>query len=72
MCAYPDMDFYNTLLIKTIGPLAVVAVFWMWPLSQAIQGKPHAGARGTAAKFSLFWLELVLISVSTTIMQCFR
>ena len=65
------MDYYDTLRIKTLGPLAVVALFWMWPLSKAAQGKPHAGARGTAAKLSLFWLELVLVSVSTTIMQCF-
>lgn len=71
VCVYPDLDYYNTLLIKTLGPLVVVALFWAWPLSKAIQGKPYAGSRGTAAKMSLFWLELVLLSVSTTIMQCF-
>ena len=65
------MDYYTTLLVKTLGPLAVVALFWMWPLSKVIQGAPYAGARGTAAKLSLFWLELLLVSVSTTIMQCF-
>ena len=65
------MDYYDTLLIKALGPLAIVAMFWMWPLGKAIQGKPSAEARGTAAKLSLFWLEVVLVSVSTTIMQCF-
>ena len=72
VCVYPDLDYYNALLVKTIGPLVVVALFWAWPLSKAIQGKPYAGSRVTAAKMSLVWLELVLISVSTTIMQCFR
>lgn len=71
MCAYPDIDFFDTLLIKTLGPLAIVALFWTWPLSKIIQGKPYAGSRAEAAKLSLFLLELVLLSVSTSIMQCF-
>ena len=71
VCVYPEMDYYDKLVVKTIGPLAVVVLFWCWPLSKAIRRKPLGSSRGTAARLSLFWLELVLISVSTTIMQCF-
>ena len=69
MCAYPGMDYYDTLLFKTLGPLAIAALLWVWPLSKAVRGKPNTGACYTAAKLSLVWLELVLVSVSTTIMQ---
>jgi len=65
------MDFYDKLLFKTLGPLAIVALLWVWPLIQFVRRKPHVKGCGTAAKLSLNWLELVLVSVSTTIMQCF-
>ena len=66
-----EFDYHDTLRIKTCLPLVIVALFWSWPLSKAIRRKPYGGSRETAAKLSLLWLELVLISVSTTIMQCF-
>ena len=71
VCAYPNMSFYDTLLFKAIGPLVVLAALWIWPFILAIKRKPRASATQQAAKLSLRWLELVYISVSTTILQCF-
>ena len=71
-CAYPDVDYYNTLLIKTIGPLVVLALLWVWPLVKFVRGTPYVYAVQRAAKLSLFWFQLIYISVSTTIMQCFK
>ena len=65
------MTFYNTLVIKTVVPLAVIALLWTRPLIYAVRSKPYAHAGQGAARISLFWMELVYVSVSTTIIQCF-
>ena len=70
-CIYREWDYYDTLVAKTVMPLAIICLFWTWPLSKAIQGKPYAGSRDIAVKLSLSLLEILLVSVSTTIMQCF-
>ena len=70
-CVYPHMDYYHTLIVKTVGPIAVVGLVWTWPLMHAIRGKPYGGAVQQAAKLSLTWLQLIYVSVSTTVLQCF-
>ena len=56
-CATPHATFYTTLTIKTtILPLGPCVLLWIWAALSS-----QRGARTTAAKFSLFWIELVLI-----------
>ena len=71
VCAYPGVTFYNTLVIKTVVPLAVIALLWTRPLIYAVRSKPYAHPGQGAARISLLWMELVYVSVSTTIIQCF-
>ena len=69
-CAYP-LDYYEKLIVKTVGALVIFALLWTRPLSFAIRGKPYAKSMQTAAKASLLWLEIVYTTVSTTVLECF-
>jgi hypothetical protein len=63
------MAFHGALVIKTTVLLTILALFWARPLVHFIRVKPYAQAAQSAAKISLFWLELVYVPVSTTIIQ---
>ena len=72
-CVHPDVDYYDTLIMKTAGPFVVLALIWMWPLLCAILGNDsYTKAARSAARLSVFWVELIYVSVSTTILQCFK
>lgn len=67
-CVYRESSFYTKLLIKTVGPLIIVAGLWAQPLIEAIARRP--GVQGSAnlavVRMSIF-LELIVPSISTTI-----
>ena len=69
-CKFSGMNCYDTLLITTVGPLVGVALLWTWPVSRAVRSKHAEGAAKTAAKMPLLLLELVYVSVATSIFQC--
>lgn len=69
-CKFTGMSYYDTLLIKTVGPMVVIALLWTWPASRAIQSKYAKEAAKNAARMSLTLLKLVYVSVSTSIFQC--
>jgi hypothetical protein len=74
-CMLPDASsFYSKLVIKTVGPIVPVALLWTWPAFHVITGanklRQEPSAR-FAAKYSLLLMELVLASVSTTVIETF-
>ena len=69
-CAF-RMSYYDNLRIKVFSPLLAVALLWTWPAFYAIRGRPTERAVRGAAKITFFWFELILVSVSSTIAQCF-
>ena len=73
-CVLPEATFYSKLVAKTVGPIVPVALLWAWPAFHAITGAVKAQQEHSArfaAKYSLLWLELMLASVSTTIIETF-
>ena len=71
-CIWPHTTFYHKLFVKTVGPLVPLVLLWMLPFSKAIRGitgEAYDKAWQLAAQLSLLWIELVLTSVSTTIVQ---
>ena len=68
-CMLPASTFYTKLVLKTVGPIGLIAVTWLYPLSHLAMRKPHEKATRDAAHVSLLFLELVLPTVSTTIAQ---
>ena len=62
-------------MLETIGPLVPVALLWSRPVMQFITRAPLARRQESAyfaAKYSLVLMELVLPSVSTTIIEASR
>ena len=70
-CVHASIDYYDTLIIKTVSPILVLAVLWIIPFGQFVRGKPYAVIAQRAATYSLIWFDLIYVSVSTTIFQCF-
>ena len=73
-CVLPEATFYSKLVAKTAGPVMPLALLWAWPAVCAIRGAGKTKLEHCtrfAAKFSLLWLELILTSVSTTIIETF-
>ena len=70
-CVWSSFDYYDVLIVKTMGPFVVLALLWTIPLVQRIRGKPRVEAVQLVAKKSLIFLDLIYISVSTTVIQCF-
>ena len=72
-CARTGFNYYDALIVKTIGPFVVLALLWIWPLICAILGNnSYTTAARTAARLSVLWVELIYVSVSTTVMECFK
>ena len=67
-----QISFYNALLVKTLAPMAVVALLWCYPLSCYVRNVPHDNAKQFAWKWSFLFLELILPSVTTTASQVWR
>ena len=69
-CLFPASTFHDKLLFTTVAPLVVITLLWIPSINQRIA----TGARSTttenaAGRWSIFILELVVSSVSTTIVQ---
>ena len=52
-----------------MGPISLVGVIWLYPLSHLAMRTPHEEAARDAAHVSLLFLELILPTVSTTVAQ---
>ena len=64
--------FYLTLLVKTTAPMIPLLLLWLWALTTDRRGGVHKGKRmQKAAHFSILWIQLILTSVSTAIVQTF-
>ena len=72
-CVLPESTFYTKLLIQTIGPLVPITLLWGRHVAHKLGGTKQKQKESShfAAKYSLLWLELVLTSVSTTIVSTF-
>ena len=72
-CVFSEVTFYTKLLVKTIGPIVPLVLLWARPVGHIFTGNRARREQSSlfAAKFSLLWLELVLTSVSTTIVETF-
>ena len=68
-CMVPETNFYTVLLVKTVGPFCFIALLFCYPLACCIARRPHRQAWQTSARFSLLCLEIVLPSITTTIVQ---
>ena len=65
-CSIPRSTFYTSLLLKSTAlPLGPVALLWIWATLMTKPGK-RDGAKKTAAKLSLLWVEMVLPSGKCT------
>ena len=70
-CFAPNTTFYDTLVFKTVFPLILIGLLWSRPLRKMITGHRSVSDERCAARWSLFVLELVVLGVSTTIVQAF-
>ena len=71
-CLFPAASFYTILLFKTISPVVVVALFWSYAaFKHTTTRNDAADATRFAAQYSLLVLELVVSSVSTTIVRTY-
>ena len=68
-CVFPATTYYGTLVFSTVAPLAVIALLWAFPISQRVIGRRAANAERFVARLSLLVLEVVVSSVSTTIVR---
>ena len=68
-CVFPDTDFYFHVLIKTVGPVCLIFLLWLYPGFYLVRRSPHGEATRFAAQYSLYLLELLLPSISTTLSQ---
>ena len=69
-CSMPTSTFYSKLLITTtllpLGPIAMVWIFFMF--RAGARRRPLEAAK-KAAKCSLYWIDIVLPTISTAIAQ---
>ena len=70
-CLAPTATYYDTLLLKTLAPLGIVALLWTPAAVKHITRKDSAPAARIAARWSLFLMELIVSGVSTTVVQTF-
>ena len=70
-CLLHGAGFYTKLLLKTLGPIMIILLMCMWPLSAIALRTPYEEDARTTARLGLLFLELVLPSVSTTIIETF-
>ena len=70
-CLAPTTTFYDLLVFKTVAPLGAVTLMWTPAAAMHIARKDSAPAARTAARWSLFLMELIVSSVSTTVVQTF-
>ena len=64
-------SFYTKLLVKVVGPIVPLVLLWARPLTNFTGGARRDHSVRFAAKWSLVWLELVLPSVTTTIVETY-
>ena len=70
-CIFPAASFYDKLVFKTVSPVVVISLLWTPTLVKYITRKESANSARTAARWSLFLLELIVSSVSTSVVQTF-
>ena len=70
-CIFPATSFYDKLVFKTVSPVVVISLLWTPTLVKYITRKESANSARTAARWSLFLLELIVSSVSTSVVQTF-
>ena len=70
-CLAPTTTFYDVLLFKTLAPLGAVALLWTPAAVKHITRKDSTPAARTAARRSFFFMELLVLSVSTTVVSTF-
>ena len=70
-CLAPTTTFYDLLVFKTVAPLGAVTLMWTPAAAMHIARKDSAPAARTAARWSFFLMELIVPSVSTTVVQTF-
>lgn len=68
-CVFPDTHFYTNLLFKTLGPFAAIALLWIYPLVCRILRKDSRSAWHFSARMSLIFLEIIVPSTTTSIVQ---
>jgi hypothetical protein len=68
-CMIPETNFYTVLLVKTMLPFCMIALRFCYPLARCVARRPHRQAWHTSARFSLLCLEVVLPSITTTVVQ---
>ena len=61
--------FYHKVLMKTTFPVVAVVLLWCYPFSCALRGQPSETAAITAKRLTLLLLELVLPSITTSLVQ---
>lgn len=70
-CMAPEAGFYLKLQLKTLMPLGIIALLWVYPALTRATGGDSASATRLAAQWTLVGLKLVVSGVSTTIVTTF-
>ena len=70
-CLFPATTFYDKLLFSTLAPLVPIALLWLPAFKKRITGTHSTSAEQSAARWSMFLLEFIVSSVSTTVVQTF-
>jgi len=70
-CLFPATTFHDKMLFSTLAPLAPITLLWLPALNQRIKGTRSTKAEHLAARWSMFILEFIVSSVSTTVVHTF-
>ena len=70
-CVAADTTFYHKACAKAGFPVVAIALLWCSPLISALRGKPTQDATKRAKKLALLLLELMLPSITTSLVQIF-
>ena len=70
-CLFPATTFYDKLLFSTLAPLVPIALLWLPAFKKRITGMRSTSDEQSATRWSLFLLEFIVSSVSTTVVQTF-
>ena len=70
-CFALNTTFHDALVLRTLTPIVIIGLLWSRPLGKMIIGERSVTDERAAARWSLVILEMIVLGVSTQIVQTF-
>ena len=65
------MTFYHQVVFKVTAPVGIIILLWCYPLYYSMRGRPVAAEKMKVNGLAILLLELVLPTVSTSLVKVF-